>query len=95
MDTCNAYCRNICQNNEESIICGDVRKIDIESLGDIDALAFVFPCNDFSIVGEQKGFNGTFGTLYTYRVDWSREIIVNIGLTRFRETERGIKKDNK
>ena len=25
------------------------------NIGDIDALAFGFPCNDFSIVGEQKG----------------------------------------
>ncbi len=37
-------------------------------MGDIDALAFGFPCNDFSVVGEQKGFNGTFGPLYTYGV---------------------------
>jgi DNA (cytosine-5)-methyltransferase 1 len=68
MDTCNTYRRNICPDNEESVICGDVRKLDIESLGDIDALAFGFPCNDFSVVGEQKGFNGTFGPLYTYGV---------------------------
>ena len=44
MDTCNTYRRNICPDNEESVICGDVRKLDIESLGDIDALAFGFPC---------------------------------------------------
>lgn len=68
MDTCNTYRRNICPDNEESVIYGDVRKLDIESLGDIDALAFGFPCNDFSVVGEQKGFNGTFGPLYTYGV---------------------------
>lgn len=42
--------------------------MDIEPLGDIDALAFGFPCNDFSVVGEQKGFNGTFGPLYTYGI---------------------------
>ena len=68
MDTCNTYRRNICPNDEESVICGDVRKLDIDTLGDIDALAFGFPCNDFSVVGEQKGFNGTFGPLYTYGV---------------------------
>ena len=27
LDTCSIYCRNICLNNEESVICGDVRKI--------------------------------------------------------------------
>lgn len=68
LDTCNTYRRNICPNNENSVICGDVRKLDIEPLGDIDALAFGFPCNDFSVVGEQKGFDGTFGPLYTYGV---------------------------
>ena len=63
-DTCKTYIRNICPNEAESVICGDVRKLDIESLGDIDALAFGFPCNDFSFVGEQKGFNGIYGPLY-------------------------------
>lgn len=69
LDTCNTYRRNICPDNPESVICGDVRKLDIESLGDIDALAFGFPCNDFSVVGEQKGFDGKFGPLYTYGVN--------------------------
>ncbi len=30
----------------------------------INALAFGFPCNDFSLVGDQTGFGGKFGTLY-------------------------------
>jgi len=30
----------------------------------ISALAFGFPCNDFSLVGKQKGFKGQFGNLY-------------------------------
>ena len=63
--TCDTYRRNICPNDADSVICGDVRKLDIDSLGDIDALAFGFPCNDFSVVGEQKGFNGAFGPLYS------------------------------
>lgn len=67
-DTCNTYCRNICPGEEETVICGDVRELDIENLGDIDALAFGFPCNDFSVVGEQKGFDGTYGPLYSYGV---------------------------
>lgn len=68
LDTCNTYRKNICPDNEESVICGDVRKLDIDTLGEIDALAFGFPCNDFSVVGEQKGFDGKFGPLYTYGV---------------------------
>ena len=68
-DTCNTYIHNICPETPEKVVCGDVRKIDLTSLGEIDALAFGFPCNDFSIVGEQKGFDGTFGPLYTYGVE--------------------------
>lgn len=68
-DTCNTYIRNICPNEPESVICKDVRRLDIETLGDINALAFGFPCNDFSVVGEQKGFDGKFGPLYMYGVN--------------------------
>lgn len=66
--TCDTYIRNICPDAPETVICGDVRQLDIDSLGPIDALAYGFPCNDFSVVGEQKGFNGTYGPLYTYGV---------------------------
>ncbi len=72
-DTCNTYTRNICPEDGDSVICSDVRKLDIESLGDIDALAFGFPCNDFSVVGEQKGFDGVYGPLYTYGVKVLKE----------------------
>lgn len=68
LDTCNTYRRNICPNEPETVIWGDVRKLDIDNLGEINALAFGFPCNDFSVVGEQKGFDGEFGPLYTYGV---------------------------
>ena len=67
-DTCNTYRHNICPNDPDSVICGDVRRIDLENLPPIDALAFGFPCNDFSVVGEQKGFDGKFGPLYSYGV---------------------------
>lgn len=67
-DTCKTYTRNICPENPDSVICGDVRELDIDSLGEIDALAFGFPCNDFSVVGEQKGFDGKYGPLYSYGI---------------------------
>ncbi|MFZ5500627.1 MAG: DNA cytosine methyltransferase [Candidatus Micrarchaeota archaeon] len=67
-DSCRSYRRNICPGNPDSVICGDVRKLDFKDLRPIDALAFGFPCNDFSIVGEQKGFHGEFGPLYSYGV---------------------------
>jgi len=67
-DTCDTYRHNICPQDPESVIWGDVRKIDLENLPPISALAFGFPCNDFSVVGEQKGFDGKFGPLYSYGV---------------------------
>ena len=67
-DTCLTYTKNICPENPETVIHGDVRKIDLSTLPSIDALAFGFPCNDFSVVGEQKGFKGIYGPLYTYGV---------------------------
>lgn len=70
-DTCATYVHNICPDKPETVVCEDIRNLDFERLyriGDIDALAFGFPCNDFSIVGEQKGFEGKFGALYSYGV---------------------------
>lgn len=67
-DSCKTYRYNICPEHPESVICEDVHTLDINSLGEIDAFMYGFPCNDFSIVGESMGFNGTFGPLYTYGV---------------------------
>lgn len=71
--TCDTYRRNICPSNPDSVICGDVRELDLRFLGAIDCLAFGFPCNDFSVVGEQKGFDGAYGPLYTYGVKVLKE----------------------
>lgn len=70
-NTCNTYIRNICPDNADSVVCNDIRTLDyslLHRLGDIDCLAFGFPCNDFSVVGEQKGVNGEYGPLYTYGI---------------------------
>lgn len=69
--TCQTYSHNICKNDyAETVICQDVRKLEIsrKNLSDIDAFSFGFPCNDFSIVGEQKGLYGNYGALYTYGI---------------------------
>ncbi|MCD8283779.1 MAG: DNA cytosine methyltransferase [Opitutae bacterium] len=68
LSTCKTYIRNICPDRPESVICKDVHDLDISKLGAIDALAFGFPCNDFSVVGEQLGFNGKYGPLYSYGI---------------------------
>jgi len=67
-DSCDTYHKNIAKNQQDSVICEDVRKLNISSLSPIDAFAFGFPCNDFSIVGEQKGVEGKYGPLYSYGV---------------------------
>lgn len=69
-ETCKTYKRNIKGSN---VICQDVKELisdekSILKLGEIDAFAYGFPCNDFSIVGETKGFKGDFGGLYSYGV---------------------------
>lgn len=69
-DTCETYRKNICPDAPESVHYGDVRDLDISSLGEIDAFAYGFPCNSFSSVGEHQGLaNEKFGQLYWYGVE--------------------------
>ena len=67
-DTCRTYIHNICPDAPETVYHEDIRKFDMSQLAPIDALAFGFPCNDYSVVGEQKGMNGVYGPLYSYGV---------------------------
>ncbi len=69
-ETCQTYAHNIKGGN---VFCADVKDLikdekSMSVLDEIDAFAYGFPCNDFSIVGETKGFKGEFGGLYTYGV---------------------------
>ena len=71
-DACNTYRNNICPDNPKSVVCCDIRELNfrkLKSISDIDALAFGFPCNDYSMVGEQKGMDGIYGPLYSYGVE--------------------------
>lgn len=52
--SCETYLKNICPDSPASVICQDVRELDIDNLAPIDAFAYGFPCNDFSLVGEKK-----------------------------------------
>jgi DNA (cytosine-5)-methyltransferase 1 len=67
-DSCETFRKNICPNSPETVYHCDVSDLDIPSLASIDVLAFGFPCNDYSIVGETKGMDGKFGMLYQYGV---------------------------
>jgi DNA (cytosine-5)-methyltransferase 1 len=58
-----------------SVICGKVEELCLTSLPQIDAFAFGFPCNDYSVVGEQRGIAGKYGPLYEHGVralNWFR-----------------------
>jgi len=68
-DTCDTYTHNICKDKEKSVYWEDIRTLDLEKLGEIDAFAFGFPCNDYSVVGEQKGMEGVYGPLYSYGIN--------------------------
>jgi len=70
-ETCQTYIHNIPGATEDSVLCRDVRELDINDLkkiSNIDGFAYGFPCNDFSSVGERKGIKGEFGPLYKYGV---------------------------
>lgn len=67
-DACKTYARNIHSGNLTSVTCGPIENINLAGIPSFDAIAFGFPCNDFSVVGEQKGFNGKYGPLYSYGV---------------------------
>lgn len=67
-DTCKTYALNLHNGDESKVSCSPIETIDFKKVPHFDALAFGFPCNDFSLVGKRKGFNGKYGPLYTYGV---------------------------
>ena len=66
-DAIETYKANIVARYGGDGICTDALKF-VESMNaeqkKINALAFGFPCNDFSLVGDQTGLGGKFGSLY-------------------------------
>jgi DNA (cytosine-5)-methyltransferase 1 len=66
-NACETYRNNIAID-PTYVYAKPVKDLDIENLSEIDAFAYGFPCNDFSIVGEKNGFEGIYGPLYTYGV---------------------------
>jgi len=71
-DTCKTYAFNVVGDMDaSSVVHRDIRDLDYDvlaKLGEIDALSFGFPCNDFSLVGERKALGGRFGPLYAYGI---------------------------
>ncbi|APB32519.1 DNA-cytosine methyltransferase [Gloeomargarita lithophora Alchichica-D10] len=66
--SCATYIQNLCPTEPHKVICADVQCLDMKALSKINAFAFGFPCNDFSLVGEKRGINGQFGALYQYGI---------------------------
>ena len=66
-DACRTLKNNI-SIPETSVLCSDVEGLNFRDLPQIDGLAFGFPCNDFSIVGERQGISGNYGGLYRWGV---------------------------
>lgn len=67
-NTCQTYRRNICPDAPGTVYHADIRKFNLANLTPIDAFAFGFPCNDYSVVGEQKGMDGVYGPLYSFGI---------------------------
>jgi len=90
-DSCKTYGKMISPNKPETVYNKDVRNMDFNRLEKADAIAFGFPCNDFSVVGEQKGLKGNYGPLYTYGI---RAINTHDPLWFIAENVGGIKSNN-
>jgi DNA (cytosine-5)-methyltransferase 1 len=88
---CTTYQKNIHPNNPSAVVCKRIEEIDLANITEFDALAFGFPCNDFSVVGEQKGINGKYGPLYSYGV---KAINIHNPLWFIAENVNGLKSAN-
>ncbi len=66
-DAIETYKANVASRFGGEGLCTDALKF-VETMTpeqkQINALAFGFPCNDFSLVGDQTGMGGRFGSLY-------------------------------
>lgn len=68
-DSCKTFQKNIVPNYPNKVIIGHVDDLDIKNLAPIDAFAYGFPCNDFSLVGEHNGLDGKYSPLYSYGIE--------------------------
>jgi len=51
-------------NFGDHIVLGDINEIPLKEIPDCDVLIGGFPCQPFSMMGQQKGFEDTRGTLF-------------------------------
>lgn len=67
-------------NFGDNVILGDINEIELNSLPEFDVLIGGFPCQPFSMMGAEKGFEDTRGTLFfriaeiiKYKIDQGRK----------------------
>lgn len=60
-DACKTYRHNF---PNTKLIEGDIRNLDVKSLERVDVLTAGFPCQSFSVCGNQKGFKDSRGNLF-------------------------------
>jgi len=58
---CATYRHNF---GSDYLVEGDIRNVDLTVIPDIDVLTAGFPCQSFSVMGNQKGFADPRGTMY-------------------------------
>jgi DNA (cytosine-5)-methyltransferase 1 len=51
-------------NYDNEIVLGDINAVDLDTLPDFDVLIGGFPCQPFSMMGSELGFEDTRGTLF-------------------------------
>lgn len=60
-DAATTYCLNL---GSDHLLEQDIREVDVSQIPDFDVLVAGFPCQPFSKMGFQKGFNDPRGTLF-------------------------------
>ena len=62
-------CRTYERNFGKHIVEGDIAKINLKSIPDVDLMIGGFPCQDFSMIWQRGGINTDRGNLYRYFVE--------------------------
>ena len=66
------------ENFGDHIVLGDINNISLDEIPNCDVLIGGFPCQPFSMMGEQKGFEDARGTLF-FRIAEIIQHKINIG----------------